>query len=84
MDKQTLHPELIRAHIKMRGKTLSALARENKVDVSTVQKALYSPSQAGERIIAAFLCVPLHLLWPDRWTQEGKRVRPRYKSKYNI
>ncbi len=77
------HKEDIKAEIRKRGKTLIELARENEVSASTVRDALVRPVTAGERIISGFLDVPLCELWPDRWTQKGQRIRPRYAHKYN-
>ena len=77
-----MHPELIRAEIKMRGKTLSDLARMYEVHPKVVSLALKSPSVSGEKGIAEFLEKPLYELWPARWTKDGKRIRPRYRYLY--
>jgi Ner family transcriptional regulator len=45
-------------------------------------KALYEPQPKGEQVIADFLGVALHELWPARWTIDGRRIRPRYAHKY--
>lgn len=78
-----MHPELIRAEIKMRGKTLTDVADAHKVSLKVVSLALYKPSLSGEKAIAAFLNKPLHELFPDRWTVSGKRIRPRYRHLYD-
>lgn len=72
------HKEDIKAEIRKRGKTMSDLARENDMPESTVRNALNKPVKCAEQIIASFLNVPLHELWPKRWTEDGKRIRPRY------
>ncbi|HFC6352243.1 helix-turn-helix domain-containing protein [Neisseria elongata] len=77
-----MHPELIRAEIRMRGKTLADLARMYEVHPKVVSLALKSPSLSGEKVIAEFLGKPLHELWPARWTKDGKRIRPRYRYLY--
>ena len=77
-----MHPELIRAEIKMRGATLKTVAERFGVQPKVVSLALYSPSLSGERAIADFLGKPLHELWPERWTVDGKRIRPRYANLY--
>ncbi|MCS4534281.1 helix-turn-helix domain-containing protein [Neisseria montereyensis] len=77
-----MHPELIRAEIKMRGKTLSDLARQYEVSPRVVSLALKAPSLSGEKVIAKFLDKPLHELWPERWTRTGQRIRPRYRHLY--
>ena len=77
-----MHPELIRAEIKMRGKTLTDVAKMAGVSQKVVSIALYSPSTSGEKAISEFLGKPLHELWPARWTKDGKRIRPRYAHLY--
>ena len=77
-----MHPELIRAEIKMRGKTLTDVAREYKISPIVVSLPLKEPSLSGEKAIASFLGKSLHQLWPERWTKDGKRIRPRYRYLY--
>lgn len=71
----------IKAEIERRGKTLTQLAKDYEVSDRTVRNALYSPSKKGEIIIAEFLNKPLHILFPERWTVNGKRIYPRYSNK---
>jgi Ner family transcriptional regulator len=75
------HKEDIKAEIRKRGSTMNALARERGLPTSTVRNALTRPVFSGELAIAEFLGVPAHQLWPDRWTSEGRRIRPRYAAK---
>lgn len=77
-----MHPELIRAEIRMRGKTLTDVARLYDVSPKVVSLALQQPSLSGEKVIAAFLNRPLHELFPERWTEDGRRIRPRYRYLY--
>ncbi|MFD1245274.1 helix-turn-helix domain-containing protein [Paralysiella testudinis] len=77
-----MHPELIKAKLRMAGYTLADVAREAKVGESAVRLALRSPSLSGERAIAKVMKKPLFELWPDRWTKDGKRIRPRYRYLY--
>lgn len=77
-----MHPEMIKAKLRMAGYTLSDVARIAQVDTSTVRLALRKPSLAGEKAIAAIMQKPLHELFPDRWTKDGKRIRPRYRHLY--
>lgn len=76
------HKEDIKAEIRKRGKTMNDLARDCGLPNSTVRNALARPVMSGEQAISAFLGVPPHELWPDRWTPEGRRIRPRYANKY--
>lgn len=77
------HKEDIKAEIRKRGSTMNALARERGLPTSTVRNALTRPVFSGEVAIAEFLGVPAHQLWPDRWTSDGRRIRPRYAAKYS-
>lgn len=77
------HKEDIKAAIRKRGVTMTDLALQHGVSESAVRRAMVVPSVSGERIVAEFLGVPLWELWPERWTQNGLRIRPRYADKYN-
>lgn len=77
-----MHPELIRAQIRMRGKTLTDLAKDYSLHPRVVVKALSEPSLSGEKAIADYLNMPLHKLWPKRWTKDGRRIRPRWAHLY--
>lgn len=76
------HPEQIKAAVRMRGTTLSQLAEDNHLPRPVCSLALYQPRRKAEEVIAQFLGVPLHELWPDRWTADGRRIRPRYAHLY--
>ncbi|PVX80019.1 helix-turn-helix domain-containing protein [Paraburkholderia unamae] len=77
------HKEDIKAAIRKRGITMNALALKCALPASTVRNALVRPVFSGEVAIAEFLQVPPHELWPDRWTADGRRIRPRYAQKYS-
>ena len=80
---QGWHKEDIKAAIRKRGTTMNDLARERGLPPSTIRNALSRPVFSGEMAIADFLGVAAHELWPDRWTPDGRRIRPRYSHKYN-
>lgn len=77
-----MHPEMIKARLRMAGYTLADVARKHDVGESAVRLALRGPSLSGEKAIAKTLKKPLHELWPERWTKDGKRIRPRYRHLY--
>ena len=77
-----MHPELIKARLRMAGYTLADVARETQTDPSTVRLALRKPSLAGEKAIAQIMGKPLHELFPERWPADGRRIRPRYRYLY--
>ena len=66
----------------MAGYTLADVARETQTDPSTVRLALRKPSLAGEKAIAQIMGKPLHELFPERWTADGRRIRPPYRYLY--
>lgn len=68
------HPQLIKAHIHMRGMTLKKLSLDNGLSESACRQALLRSQPAAERVISRFLGIPLHDLWPDRWDAEGLRI----------
>lgn len=77
------HKEDIKAAIRKRGITMNALAKQCGLPSSTIRNALVRPVFSGELAIAGFLGIPAHELWPDRWTADGRRIRPRYAHKYS-
>ncbi|ENG0237722.1 helix-turn-helix domain-containing protein [Burkholderia multivorans] len=72
------HKEDIKAAIRKRGTTMNALARDRNLPTSTVRNALSRPVYSGEIAISEFLGIAAYELWPDRWTPDGRRIRPRY------
>jgi len=69
-------PNEIRAAIHDRGMTMSKLAQVNGLPVSSVSMALVRPYPEPEKVIAQFLGLPLHALWPERWAQNGEWLGP--------
>lgn len=69
------HPEDIKAAIRKRGMTLTELATRNGLDESACRAALKRPQPEADRVISAYLNQPLHTLWPDRYDEEGLRIR---------
>lgn len=68
------HPQDIKAAVWKRGMTLSKLALDNGLDDSACRASLLRPQPEADRVISAFLGVPLHKLWPDRYDEAGERV----------
>ena len=77
-----MHPELIKAQLRMAGYTLADVARMHSIPESNVRAALRKPTTSGEKAIADVMGKKLHELWPERWTKDGKRIRPRYAHLY--
>lgn len=69
----------IRAAILAKGKSQAALAREAGYCESAVRSAIARPLPSGERIIAEFLGVPAHEIWPSRYFPDGRsRAAPKF------
>lgn len=68
----------IRAAIARRGATLARVARDAGLSAGACSLSLCRPSPSGDAAIAAYLDVPLHKLWPDRYDANGNRIiKPR-------
>lgn len=70
------HPEDIKAEIRKRGTTLGALALSNGMHRDAISIALKVPHQQAEAVVARFLDVPAHELWPARYDAKGRRLQP--------
>lgn len=73
--------EWIKYQLRLRGSSLSAVAREQDVTRQAARTALVRPYPRMERAIAATLGVGPELLWPERYDRHGRRTiqmgRPR-------
>ena len=67
MANEGWHPEDIKAAIRKTGITITALALANGLEGSSIRVAIRRRHRAGERLISAFLRIPPHELWPDRY-----------------
>ena len=74
------HPEDIKAELRKRFGPVTKLSAAwgyatNMISLTLLRK---NNSTLVERRIADALGIPLHVLWPDRWSPEGARLpRPR-------
>jgi Ner family transcriptional regulator len=71
------HADIVAA-VKKRGSNLRRLARAHKLGDSTLRGALLHPSSSRPscRIIAAFIGVPVHVLWPAVFDADGGYRQP--------
>ena len=60
--------------LKLRGESLASLARRLGVDRTTPGYALRKPYPRMERAIAEAVEVPVHVLFPERYTATGERL----------
>ncbi len=69
------HPEDIKAAVRKRGLTLSALAARHDMSTQAVSRALHERSSArAEKVIADFLGVHPMQIWPSRYDARGERL----------
>lgn len=78
------HAEDIKAAIRKRGTSLKALSLQNGLCESACRASLRRPQPTSDLVISEFLGVPLHQLWPDRYSKEGERRRSRHVRDENI
>lgn len=72
----------ILAEVRSRGISLSRLGVQHGLKPQTLGSALQKPNSRAEEIIAGFLGVPAHHLWPERYLSTGQRRRPQPKANY--
>lgn len=61
------HRADILATIKKRGGSLAQLSRENGLHERTLYNALERHWPKGEKIIADYIDVAVHVIWPERY-----------------
>lgn len=73
------------AEIRARGISLRQLSLRSGLKEQTLTATIQKPNARGEAVIADFLGVPAHVLWPDRYAPNGHRHSPQpirnYKPK---
>lgn len=65
--------EDIKAEIRRRGSNLAKLSRQYGVPHATLKSSFLGPSPKGDRVIAHFLGLPVHEVWPERYDEVGNR-----------
>lgn len=73
----------IAAEVHRRGTTLTQLALDHGLGSSSCRSALCRATPRGDHVIAAFLGVTVHELWPDRYDAGGNRLRAAGKPSSN-
>lgn len=67
------HRADIRAAVEKAGTTVTQLARDNGLQSEACRHALRHRHIPGEKVIAAYIGVPLWELWPDRWQKPARK-----------
>ncbi len=73
----------ILAEIRSRGISLRGLSLASGLGAQTLTSTLQKPNERGEKIIAKFLGVAAHELWPERYLPSGQRRQPQPKKNYH-
>lgn len=76
------HAEDVKAAVRKKGETLSALSRKYRFSDSYLRGALSRPRPHAETIIAEFLGVPAWEIWPDRYRPDGTHKNQRLHRKW--
>ena len=75
------HPEDIKAAIRKRGSNVAVLAKNAGLSKQALGMCLeHRVSERGEKIIASFLGLKPHQIWPSRYDENGERLRYRALS----
>jgi Ner family transcriptional regulator len=77
-------PEVIKAQLRMRGKTLSGIAARARPPISrpSICAALTRPYALGESLIARALGEEAKNIWPSRYDEQGWRRKRIPLSQY--
>lgn len=70
------HREDIKAAVRKRGITLTALALKHGLSENACRAALSEPRYHAEQVIAALIGVPAYELWPSRYDPDGTPRHP--------
>jgi Ner family transcriptional regulator len=66
--------DILAAVRKTQFRFLPRIAERYGVSDTQLRAALRRPQLAAERAISKATGIPLHILWPDRWAPNGKRL----------
>lgn len=71
-----MHPELIKAQIRMKGGSLSSIAREADVSPNAVRLVVHGQGKSKKiaKRIADLIDTPLEELWPGVYPIRAKRA----------
>lgn len=81
MSDQGWHPQDILAAVRKRGTTLRALGRVHGFSTNALNVALTKRFPNAHVVIARFLGVSLHELWPHWYDQQNQ---PRFKVRRDL
>jgi Ner family transcriptional regulator len=69
--------DILAAVRKSHFRFLPAIAARYGVSDAALRASFRRPQRSAERALSKALGIPLHVMWPDRWDENGLRlVRP--------
>ena len=68
---------------KSKYRFLPAIAKKFEVSEVSLRAAVRRPQRRAEIAISKAIDVPLHVLWPDRWSANGERLVHRGQPRRN-
>lgn len=74
--------EDIKAAIRKTGESLASLGARHGIMRQVMANALVIPHAQAERVIADYLKVPPHEIWPSRYEADGRRRKPQPAANY--
>ena len=63
--------------------TLRDLDRRASLPLGTVSATIHKPNAPGEQAVSTFLGIQAHVLWPSRYSAQGKRLDPQPRANYS-
>ena len=66
--------DILAAVRKSKFRFLPAIAQQYRVSDVSLRAAFRRPQLPAEQAISKALGIPLHILWPDRWSVSGERL----------
>jgi len=66
--------DILAAVRKSKYRFLPAIAQQFGVSDVSLRAALRRPQLKAEKAISRAIGIPLHVLWPERWSPEGERL----------
>ncbi len=77
------HADILAAVRKSKYRFLPNVSKQYGVSAASLRAALRRPQLRAERAISKATGIPLHVLWPDRWSPDGTRLVHRGQQRIN-
>eukprot|EP01037_Dinobryon_pediforme_P007634 gene7634-7698_t len=68
------HADILAAVRKSKYRFLPNVSKQYGVSAASLRAAMRRPQLRAEKAISKATGIPLHVLWPDRWSPEGDRL----------